>query len=187
MRHHTITLLIAAAVWLMPGQSDSYDTSVPCLSYLRAERFYVKRVGDLPDHQQIEAVLYRLPDAPGILDSDPWQQYITTSQKLDWATERRDRIEEEENRLRLIGSGVLNYDAKSNAAYKSVKDAIEDQNAAGDRLVEWLGEHGLSEHPARLFRWFVGTYRENHRVHSLSVPDLVFRVAVYERQTNCPP
>ena len=85
------------------------------------------------------------------VDSDPWQLYITTSTKPRWAMERRQGLADEQARLTLLGSGVPNYDLRRSVADESVTEASDNMNSASDGLTVWLGEHGVGEHPSRLF------------------------------------
>lgn len=161
-------------------------SAVPCLSYLSAERSFQEKAGKRPDHRAIEAALSRLKLSPK-LRGDPWQKNIDAADKLKWSRESQDRLYAEDARQKLFGRSVPNISIKSKVASDRVMKALHASKASGEALNKWLASYGIGESAANLIQWFVSAYRENNKVLSSTPPDLVFRVAVHERQTMCPP
>jgi len=162
-------------------------SAVDCLSYLSAERSFQKEAGEAPNHRTIEAALSGLPAPTTPLNGDPWQKYLDALNRLAWARESQDRLHKEHDRQNLLGGEVPNYRIKSSVAHKGLLEALDALRTAAKRLDDWLAPHGISEHAAQLFRWFVSSYQETHEISGSRAPDLMFRVAVHERRTMCPP
>ena len=173
---------LAAIFLLVPSAVSAVD----CLGYLSAERSFEKKTGKAPNHGVIEEALVALPPLSRDIDGDPWQRYIDASNKLDWAGERQQQLHEEDARQKLLGRSVPNLSIKVSVASESWDEAFQAQMRAANALDLWFADYGIGDNAAALVRWFVGIYRETHVVYGARPPDLVFRVAVHERQTNCP-
>ena len=180
--------LAAAGCLFVAAAGASTASAVNCLGYLSAERSFQKKTGSQPDHKAIESRLSKLPSVHDIpYGEGAWHKYIDASNELDWATESQAELYNEHNRQTLLGKSIPNYRIKSSTAFERVQEAISAKKAASDELDRWLGEHAIDSETADLFSWFVSVYRETHKVFSNKEPDLVFRVAVHERRTSCPP
>ena len=174
---------VALVCLVMP---PSVASATDCLGYLSAERSYENKTGKALDHDAIEQALTALPPLSRDLDGDPWQRYIDASNKLDWAVERQQQLYEEDARQQLLGNSVPNFNIRASTSRKSWDEAFDAKLRAADALDAWFVDHGIGEHASSLIQWFVGIYRQSHDVSQIRPPDLVFRVAVHERRTNCP-
>ena len=180
--------LAAVGCLFVAAAGASTASAVNCLNYLSAERAFWKKTGKEPDHKAIESRLSKLPSILNLpYGEGAWHKYIDASNKLDWAIESQTELDNEHNRQTLLGKSIPNYRIKSSTASERWQKAMNAMNAASDELDRWLGNHAIDGETAALFRWFVSVYRETHEVSGYKEPDLVFRVAVHERRTSCPP
>lgn len=179
-----------ACVWITAlfcvAEAPISASAAPCLSYLRAERSYQEKVGKPPDHRAIGAALSRLTLSQKP-QGDPWQKYIDAQAKKDWATDYQDRLYKEDAKEQLFGRSLPDIRTKMKTAHDRIMEALTESDRAGKSLLEWLQKNGISEHAGRLLQWFVDSYRKTNKLYGSEPPDLVFRVAVHERQTMCPP
>ena len=166
----------------LPVVANGHESPADCLGYLVAERLFQEKAGT-PNYQEIEVALARVP--VGNRDN-PWEKWLDAWRRVDWATEYRDRLVAEDERQKMqSGTSVLSD--KISLAFDRTMEAIRQTKAPTEGLDDWLKEHGISAEAAELFRGFVHSYRDTHNISSRHAPDLVFRVAVHERQTMCPP
>ena len=165
-----------------------HEKPVNCLSYLTAEKSYETNTGRAPDHAAIEALLVKVPRGDiAKPEASPWQRYIDASRERDWAIESRAELDNEQRRLELAGKQAPNYRIREKIAFERSQSTFHKWQDAGADLDASLKTYGIGEHESDIFRWFVGIYRERHDVFGSNAPALVFRVAVYERLTMCPP
>ena len=120
------------------------------------------------------------------MDGDPWQRYIHASDKLEWAREYQQRLYEEDERQKLLGGSVPNFSIRSSSAYDRMIKSLDGKETAGRELSVWFLDYGVSEQASALVQWFSSIYAESNNVLQSHPPDMVFRVAVHERQMNCP-
>ena len=177
-------LLVLCGLLSLAAYTGAHENPPDCLAYLGAERAFQEKIGKMPDLKRIEIGLSKIPVQPG---GGPWERYEKAYDSLKWATEGRDRLWEADNQQQLlVGKSVPLYSTKAKVAHESVLKALTEVRDAGKALKGWLKTHGIDDERASLFMSFVGAYREGHEILGPPAPDLVFRVAVHERQTMCP-
>ena len=119
-------------------------------------------------------------------EGDPWRRYVEASVRLKWATEDQTRLHEKQAEQELIGHSVKDFTTKFSRASDRWMEEFKKKGKAGEKLDKWLEERGINANTSGMIRWFVSNYHASHEVLQSSPPDLVYRVAVHERRSNCP-
>lgn len=181
---------LSIIVLVFPVAANGHESPADCLGYLRAEWLFERDTGATPNHQEIEVALSKLPVAEKGRPWRNWQEWLDAWNSVDWARDRQRELDAEDRRHRLLGTSVPNARIKRQVAFDASSKARDQAAAADEEFDDWLKTHGLNAEAAKLFKQFVHSYRdtrETNDVHSFHAPHLVFRVAVHERQTMCPP